>query len=128
MSDKTSTLLSDVSIEGDIIEKDRIVIDAKVNGDIKSEDITTHSNSNIKGNIKLPDNSIKEFKSGVTGFDIAESIGQGLLKASIAVKVDGELKDLHYGIDNDSYIEIVTKKTGARIASIKFSFAMGKSW
>ena len=49
---KVSTLLSDVSIEGDIVEKDKIIIDAKVNGDVKSEDVTTHSNSNIKGNIK----------------------------------------------------------------------------
>ena len=50
--EKMSTLLSDVLIEGDIVEKDKIVIDAKVNGDVKSEDVTTHPNSNIKGNIK----------------------------------------------------------------------------
>ena len=49
---KISTLLSDVSIEGDIVEKDRIVIDAKINGDIKSDEIETHTNSNINGNIK----------------------------------------------------------------------------
>ena len=51
-SEKISTLLSDVSIEGDIVEKDRIIIDAKINGDIKSENVETHLNSNIKGNIK----------------------------------------------------------------------------
>ena len=50
--EKTSILLSDVSVEGDIVEKDKIIIDAKINGDIKSEDIETHFNSNIKGNIK----------------------------------------------------------------------------
>ena len=50
--DKTSTLLSDVSIEGDIVEKDTIVIDAKINGDVKSENVETHLNSNINGNIK----------------------------------------------------------------------------
>ena len=50
--EKMSTLLSDVLIEGDIVEKDKIIIDAKVNGDVKSENVTTHSNSNIKGNIK----------------------------------------------------------------------------
>ena len=53
MSDnKTSILLSDVSIEGDVVEKDKIILDAKINGDIKSQDIETHLNSNIKGNIK----------------------------------------------------------------------------
>ena len=52
-SEKISTLLADVSIEGDIVEKDKIIIDAKINGDIKSNDVTTHPKSNIKGNIKL---------------------------------------------------------------------------
>ena len=40
---KTSILLSDVSIEGDLIEKDKVIIDAKINGDIKAEEIETHS-------------------------------------------------------------------------------------
>ena len=50
--DKTSILLSNVSIDGDLVEKDKIVLDAKITGDIKAEEIETHSNSNIKGNIK----------------------------------------------------------------------------
>ena len=49
---KTSILLSDVSIEGEVVEKDKITIDAKINGDIKAAEIETHSNSNINGNIK----------------------------------------------------------------------------
>ena len=43
--DKTSILLSNVSIEGDLVEKDKIVLDAKITGDIKAEEIETHSNS-----------------------------------------------------------------------------------
>ena len=50
--EKTSILLSDVSIEGDLVEKDKIIIDAKISGDIKAADIETHQNSNIIGNIK----------------------------------------------------------------------------
>ena len=42
--DKTSILLSDVSVEGDLVEKDKIVIDAKINGDIKANEIDTHKN------------------------------------------------------------------------------------
>ena len=49
---KTTILLSDVSIEGDLVEKDKIILDAKINGNITAENIETHSNSNIKGNIK----------------------------------------------------------------------------
>ena len=55
---KTSILLSDVSIEGDLVEKDKIVLDAKVSGDIKADEIETHSNSNIKGNISANDASL----------------------------------------------------------------------
>jgi len=50
--EKTSILLSDISIEGEVIEKDKIIIDAKINGDIKAPEIITHSKSNITGNIK----------------------------------------------------------------------------
>ena len=62
-TDKISTLLSDVSIEGDIVEKDTIIIDAKINGDVKSEKVETHPNSNIKGNIKSKNTSTREFLS-----------------------------------------------------------------
>ena len=49
--DKNSILLSDVSIEGDLVEKDKILIDAKVSGNIKADEIETYSNSSITGNI-----------------------------------------------------------------------------
>ena len=53
MSDeKTSILLSDVSVEGEVVEKDKIIVDAKITGDIKAEEVITHSKSNIVGNIK----------------------------------------------------------------------------
>ena len=42
---KTSILLSDVSIEGDVVEKDKIILDAKISGNIKAEEIITHSKS-----------------------------------------------------------------------------------
>ena len=55
---KTSILLSDVSIEGDLIEKDIIIFDAKIKGNIKADGIETHSNSNIQGNIKSKNASL----------------------------------------------------------------------
>jgi cytoskeletal protein CcmA (bactofilin family) len=50
--EKTSILLSDVSVEGEVVEKDKIIVDAKITGDIKAEEVITHSKSNIAGNIK----------------------------------------------------------------------------
>tara|TARA_Y100000590_G_scaffold439035_1_gene562536 strand:+ start:901 stop:1239 length:339 start_codon:yes stop_codon:yes gene_type:complete len=58
MGDKTSILLSDVSIEGEIVEKDKIIVDAKIDGDIKADEIVTHQNSNINGNIKSKEASL----------------------------------------------------------------------
>ena len=49
---KTSILLSDVSVEGNLVEKDKIILDAKISGDIKADEVITHSRSNIIGNIK----------------------------------------------------------------------------
>ena len=57
--EKTSVLLSDVSIEGEVVEKDKIIVDAKINGDIKADEIITHQNSNIKGNIKSKDATLR---------------------------------------------------------------------
>ena len=57
-AEKISTLLSDVSIEGNIVEKDKVVIDAKISGDIKADSIETHSNSNINGNISSKEASL----------------------------------------------------------------------
>ena len=50
--EKTSILLADVAVEGELVEKDKIILNAKISGDVKAQDVVTHSKSNIKGNIK----------------------------------------------------------------------------
>ncbi len=55
MSEKTSILLSDVTVKGDIVEKETLVIDSKVDGDITAGKLQTHSGSNINGNISASD-------------------------------------------------------------------------
>ncbi len=39
--------------------------------------------------LTLPDGSRREFPAAVTGAELAASIGAGLAKAAIAVKIDG---------------------------------------
>ena len=56
--EKISTLLSDVSIEGDLVEKDKLILDAKISGDIKASEVETHAKSNIKGNISAKNTSL----------------------------------------------------------------------
>ena len=60
--------------------------------------------------ITLPDGSVKQFEGPVTGADVAASIGAGLAKAALAIKVNGDVKDLASTITTDSKIEIVTTK------------------
>ncbi|MFN3461720.1 MAG: threonine--tRNA ligase [Oceanibaculum sp.] len=60
--------------------------------------------------ITLPDGSVKQFEGPVTGADVAASIGAGLAKAALAIKVNGDVKDLASTITADSRIEIVTSK------------------
>jgi len=53
MANKTkSVLVSDVKINGNITEKESIIINGEVNGNINAELVETFENSNIKGNIK----------------------------------------------------------------------------
>ena len=59
-------------------------------------------------NISLPDGSIREIKTGLTGLDLAKDIGPGLAKAAIAVTVNGIQKDLSDPILEDSEVSIIT--------------------
>ncbi|NOR35822.1 MAG: threonine--tRNA ligase [Woeseiaceae bacterium] len=62
-------------------------------------------------NITLPDGSVRQFDAATTGAEIAASIGKGLARDAVAVKVDGELYDLSRDIDSDVQLEIVTRDT-----------------
>ena len=60
--------------------------------------------------ITLPDGSVRQFNGPVTGLDVAADIGPGLAKAALAVRIDGEMKDLATTIDSDANLAIVTSK------------------
>jgi threonyl-tRNA synthetase len=62
--------------------------------------------------ITLPDGSVREFPGPVTGLDVAKDIGPGLAKAALAIRIDGELKDLGTTLDRDTALAIVTAKDG----------------
>ena len=61
-------------------------------------------------NLSLPDGSVRSFPRPVTGAELAADIGAGLAKAALAVKVDGELRDLSRPIDRDAKVAVVTPK------------------
>ena len=59
-------------------------------------------------NITLPDKSIKVLPKGVTPQEVANSIGPGLARAVVVAKIDGELKDLNYSLEEDCSLELFT--------------------
>jgi threonyl-tRNA synthetase len=58
--------------------------------------------------ITLPDGSEREVPAGTTGYEIAESIGKGLARAALAVKVNGEVRDLDRPIEEDAEFAVLT--------------------
>jgi threonyl-tRNA synthetase len=56
----------------------------------------------------LPDGTELQLEDGATGADAAAAIGAGLARAALAVKVDGELRDLTAPLHDGARLEIVT--------------------
>tara|TARA_B100000963_G_scaffold187240_1_gene162961 strand:- start:1483 stop:3399 length:1917 start_codon:yes stop_codon:yes gene_type:complete len=73
--------------------------------------------------ITLPDGSKKVFDKSVTILEIAQSIGTGLAKATIAGKVNNVLIDATLPINHDCKIVIITSKDKEGIEIIRHSFA-----
>ncbi|MGZ5387917.1 MAG: threonine--tRNA ligase [Solirubrobacterales bacterium] len=67
------------------------------------------ADSQIK--VELPDGSELELEAGATGADAAAAIGAGLARAALAIKTDGELRDLSAPLRGDEKVEIVTDKS-----------------
>ena len=99
--EKTSILLSDVSIEGDLVEKDKIILDAIVSGDIRAEDIETHSNSNIKGNIYSKNASLSGKLKG--------NINSEKINIKKTADIDGVLNQKTLSIEEGATLKIKTE-------------------
>ncbi|BCE02152.1 threonine--tRNA ligase [Marinicellulosiphila megalodicopiae] len=73
--------------------------------------------------ITLPDGSTREFEQAVTVLEVAQSIGTGLGKATIAGRVNGLLVDACEIISEDSTLMIITAKDKDGIEIIRHSCA-----
>jgi threonyl-tRNA synthetase len=61
--------------------------------------------------VKLPDGSPLELADGATGADAARAIGEGLARAALAFRQNGEVRDLSAALDDGAPIEIITGKS-----------------
>ena len=73
--------------------------------------------------ITLPDGSVRKFDGAVSGADLAASIGPGLAKAAVMVRVDGVERDLTASIDTDARVEIVTRDSDAALELLRHDCA-----
>lgn len=65
-------------------------------------------------NYYLPDGKVLSFDQPASGLEVAGKIGAGLLKAAIAVKVDGSLQDISLPITKENAkLEIITMRSAA---------------
>ncbi|MCD9045906.1 threonine--tRNA ligase [Luteimonas sp. MHLX1A] len=73
--------------------------------------------------ITLPDGSRREFDAPVTVMQVAQSIGPGLAKATVAGKVDGRQVDACDLIEHDATLQILTPKDPEGVEIIRHSCA-----
>ena len=99
--EKNSILLSDVTVNGDIIEKEKVVIDAKVTGDITAEEIETHQSSEVKGNMN---GKVVTINGKVIGNIHSEKIN---IKSD--ADVDGVLNQKTLSIEEGAKLKIKTE-------------------
>ena len=98
---KTSILLSDISIEGDLVEKDKLILDAKISGDIKAEEVITHSKSNVLGNIKS--------KVASLGGKLKGNVNSDQITIKKTANIEGVLNQKTLSIHEGAHLKIKTE-------------------
>ncbi len=73
--------------------------------------------------ITLPDGSSKRFETPPTGLQVAESISPALARQSVAMEVDGIVKDLSQTIDRDARVRLITTRDPEALEIMRHSAA-----
>ncbi|MEO8449038.1 MAG: threonine--tRNA ligase [Gemmatimonadota bacterium] len=73
--------------------------------------------------LTLPDGSVRELPAGTTGLEVAQAIGPGLARAAVAIRVDGQIRDLARPIDADAAIAILTDRDPDALELLRHSAA-----
>lgn len=73
--------------------------------------------------VKFPDGATREFAQGTTGTTIVDSISKSLAKATVAMRVNGELADLSDELHDGDAIEFVKRDEDAALELIRHDAA-----
>ena len=96
-----SILISDIKIKGNITEKDKIIIDGEVTGNISAHQIETYENSNIKGNISS--------KNAIIHGRLKGDIDSDKVQIKGTAEVEGTIKQKNLSIEEGSILKIKTE-------------------
>src|SRR2546423_6326110 len=73
--------------------------------------------------VTLPDGTRLELSDGATGADAAAAIGAGLARAALAVKVEGEVRDLARPLPDGAALEVITERSPEALVLIRHDAA-----
>jgi len=73
--------------------------------------------------IRFPDGSRREFPKGITGWEIAKTLGTSLAKEAVAVRVEEELWDLTRPIESDVAFEVIKRASDAGLDVLRHDAA-----
>jgi threonyl-tRNA synthetase len=73
--------------------------------------------------LRLPDQTVLSHPEGVTGLEVARGVGPGLARAAVAVKVNGEQRDLSRPIESGGDFEVVTLDSDEGLNILRHSSA-----
>ena len=102
MANKTKSFLtSDVKVKGNITEKESIIVDGEVNGNISAELVETFENSNIKGNIVS--------KNLFIGGKLKGDVNSDRVHIRKTADVEGIIKQKTLSVEEGSVLKIKTE-------------------
>src|SRR5213596_902595 len=73
--------------------------------------------------VVLPDGSKKTLPAGATGADLARAVGPGLAKAALAIRVNGDVRDLQRPLPDGVKVSILTNKDPQALDVLRHSSA-----
>jgi threonyl-tRNA synthetase len=79
--------------------------------------------SSAEIHVTLPDGSDRTLPAGATGADLARAIGPGLAKAAVAMRVDGEVRDLARPLADGAAVAILTERDPQALEVLRHSSA-----
>jgi threonyl-tRNA synthetase len=73
--------------------------------------------------VTLPDGTERDVPEGTTGAELAALIGPGLARAAVAVKVNGEVRDLSRPLPDGAVVQLLTERDPEALAVLRHSAA-----